>query len=342
MYPTIQKIEQLKLKLKKNECIAIVYTTNDDEYDDDDGAAETETRTLIYKDHNDETIFALDDNQFTVEIDETDFSDIDHIFKTKKNFKAKVQTMGFDKSPTNAKRHIGIELEFISKLNNVEVVMAMVDAGVEKFVTVKDDGSLDESDGFEFTHEITILATEREFPLVVRRICKALRGNSTVNKSCGMHVHLDMRTRNPDVAYKALFEAQPVLFAMCPKSRVEGGFSKPITDYVTFIEDAYTQGSRENRYFGINKASYVKHQTIEIRMHSGTLLAEKIINWVNLLLRIVDKTEPSNLFGGGYLQKDLSVFKKNLKLRGKLSEYIDKRIKEFQEDHLNSDFEIAI
>jgi hypothetical protein len=50
-------------------------------------------------------------------------------------------------------------------------------------------------------------------------------------------------------------------------------------------------GIRDARYFGINAAAHAKHNTIEIRMHSGTVQADKINKWIDLLLLIIAKKE---------------------------------------------------
>lgn len=315
----LAKINGFKKRMKKNQCIVLIY----DEYG---GGDSDEFVNLKYVNHSSDTILCDD----ATEIDSEYFERIRHVMLVKKNFESKIGPVTCDKSPKTAKRHVGIELEFISKLSKPEIVMAMVEAGVEDNVTVKDDGSLDGDDTYQFTHEIAILATEKEFPKVIRAICKALKGNSTVNKSCGMHVHLDMRTRNPDMAYASLFEAQPVLYAMCPRSRREGTYSRPESNFLS-VSKTEMDG---DRYFGINKTAYEAHKTLEIRVHSGTLVADKIINWVKLLLKIVDNGQVYSLRTNQIrMVNSLTTFKKRTKLRGNLAKYVEERINSFKDDH---------
>jgi hypothetical protein len=44
----------------------------------------------------------------------------------------------------------------------------------------------------------------------------------------------------------------------------------------------------EARYHKLNLTAYRRHRTVEFRQHSGTLEANKAINWVLLCLRMVD------------------------------------------------------
>lgn len=321
----MEEISKLKAKQRKNQCIVIIW-------DADGSGSQDDFVTCQYKGQTEDGIEVVDSYGHVNEIDECNFDEIKRVMLVKKDYKRKMGNMEGDKSPDTSMRHVGIELEFVSKLSRPEVAMMMVHAGVENFVTVKEDGSLDDEGDYQFTHEITVLATEREFPRVINRICKALKGNSKVNTSCGMHVHLDMRTRNPDAAYMALFEAQPVLYAMCPKSRRTGTYSKPVSNFSTFTRDAYEYHNNGDRYYGINKGAYMKHATIEVRIHSGTLLADKIINWVNLLIKIVDNPQSFNL-QEAQLCRQLVQFKKRIKVRGKLAKYIDNRIEAFKSDH---------
>jgi hypothetical protein len=45
---------------------------------------------------------------------------------------------------------------------------------------------------------------------------------------------------------------------------------------------------RADKYFGINTHSYPKYKTLEVRMHQGTLDADRLISWLNLLTKIVN------------------------------------------------------
>ena len=68
-------------------------------------------------------------------------------------------------------------------------------------------------------------------------------------------------------------------------------------------------GPAHDRYCGVNLHAYSDHNTIEIRIHSATLDADKVINWVKAHIRFVDgvkdltMAQVAHRFGGDNLQK---------------------------------------
>lgn len=318
------KILQLKKGMTKKQCIIIALDEGGQDDPDD-------VVTLIYDNHGDYGIVL---NTLRGRCKRYDWIDTDFDFEDRVKSIAridikvvrKMHEMEEDRSPKNAQRHVGIELEFISRLSKPELVMALAKAKLENYVTVKEDGSIDSDENYEYAHEVCILATEKNYSSIVKKVCKAVQAYSTVNKSCGMHVHLDMRTRNVDQAYASLFEAQGILYAMCPDSRLEGEYSEMRT-----VFESVTKESKGDRFVGINKTAYITHQTIEIRIHSGTLNMDKINNWINLLIKVVDNKKIYDL-NNVNICRDLKQFKKETKIRGKLSKYIDDRINAFNSD----------
>ena len=112
-----------------------------------------------------------------------------------------------------------------------------------------------------------------------------------INKTCGMHVHIDMRKRDQVKAFSQLVRAQPVLYAMCPPSRKDNRYCKPTRG--AKLARRHINGER---YRGINACALREHNTLEIRIHSGTLSAAKVVNWVDLLVAIVDGKEMKRTF----------------------------------------------
>lgn len=113
---------------------------------------------------------------------------------------------------------------------------------------------------------------------------------------------------------------------MCPPSRVKNGYCIPEKVYESFDES-----TGDERYCGINKTAYDKHETIEVRIHSGSLNAEKINNWIKLLVKIANR--PVADIASAQLLNDYKVIQKKLRLYGKLNKYVSKRIEEFKPDH---------
>ena len=129
-----------------------------------------------------------------------------------------------------------------------------------------------------------------------------------VNKSCGLHVHIDARDlRARQLAYILAVAklCEPVIYKMMPPSRSNTRWAKRIPmsteqilriyDEEDFIDTWYrshgTNPSMEkyndSRYCGVNMHSRVIHGSIEFRHHSGTLNPEKIINWIEICQSIV-------------------------------------------------------
>jgi len=109
-------------------------------------------------------------------------------------------------------------------------------------------------------------------------VCSWLSANgANVNKSCGLHVHLDMRGKTNGqyrTAFRRLVDALPWLLRTVPASRRNGDFCRTNTDYTR---------AGAGRYYAINPTSFAKWQTLEIRLAAGSIDADKIALWVQLV-----------------------------------------------------------
>jgi hypothetical protein len=140
-----------------------------------------------------------------------------------------------------------------------------------------------------------------------------------------MHVHLDMRNRDVNKCFTNLVVAQPILYGVNPKSRSNNKFCQ-----ITEQKEFKPSGNKDDRYHGINAEAYNKYQTLEIRIHAGTLNPVKINNWVKLLLCVVntEKTRKNHFnedktFGNFIRYFDVDI---------ELADYIAKRIETFNKD----------
>ncbi len=287
--------------------------------------------TMIYTGHDDRYVYGVrpNDRQHMT----ADWGQAQHITEFsyfKPDIMTKAQLTAAQKYPSTDERCVGIEMEIVSKQDYNTLSLAIAAAGLENNVCVKQDGSVHGTSAYPHSHELAILVTEKEMARVIKKVCKILHGNTSVNKSCGLHVHLDMRSRNADVAYANLFSAQALLYAMCPKTRLENTFCKPANSYRRFPQAVQTS----DRYLGINASAFNKHKTIEIRIHSGTVNAFKVINWVKLLVQIADK--PDTATDQARVWRNYKEVKGTIGLRGMLEKYVSSRIEEFSEDHENS------
>lgn len=261
--------------------------------------------------------------------------DIDEIsdYKiVKKNFRTKVRQLWRTKKPKTTDNYVGIELEFISKLNVEALEVLFAEADLEEYCQLKEDGSIDESDDYPYAHEVCILVKESQVSRIVNKVCAVLKPHSKVNSSCGMHVHLDMRNRNKTLAFDKLYSAQKLLFSMVPASRLHSSYCDFIQGYD--YEEFNIHPVTENRYVGINTRAYRDHKTIEIRMHSGSLDAEKIINWVTLLRKIVNNTDlVPKVSDRPIMWNSLKDVRHTFKLNSRLTKYLKERINKFKYEH---------
>lgn len=193
---------------------------------------------------------------------------------------------------------------------------ALKNANVRR-VTVKTDGSIRPGE-HAMGVEITVLFNLKNGESDLLKTCEVLRTfGAFVNRSCGLHVHIDQRgktKRQVGVFAKSLGMALPILSTMVPESRRNGN------SYCTLGVSKW----RGSRYYAINKTAYFKFKTVEVRLHSGTCDPQKILNWIQIVKLIGDAgltRRPS--------MQDL-IDKVNMPER--LIEYMERRISEFTAD----------
>ncbi len=240
-------------------------------------------------------------------------------------FKKKIRLdMTKNKKPNTNDNYIGVEIELASSKDREFICDRLAEADLAKYVTVKGDASIKVDERHRHAHEICILVRQHEFESVINTLCNVLNTQCdvTVNKSCGLHVHVDMRNRAVEKAFANLVSLQHYLYAMLPAERRSSRYSYPIKGKQWRVAD--------ERYHGINGQAYQKYKTLEARMHCGTTQAVKINNWVKLLLAICDAPAidiaPTSVEG----------LKAAVGLTTELTQYIESRIAKFADQHKNS------
>lgn len=179
--------------------------------------------------------------------------------------------------PLTSKLHVGVEIECISTLTRLQAVTAL--QGYQKYVSVVDDGSLRVTSNHYYQHEVRVVAPLTEIEQVLQGVCALLgKGERSVtNKSCGTHVHLDCRARDPQAVFNNLRACQKLLYSLIPYERRDNHFIRPLPT------KKFKVALQSNRYYGINTASLRKHKTIEVRLLDGTLDPTLILHWITLL-----------------------------------------------------------
>ena len=127
----------------------------------------------------------------------------------------------------------------------------------------------------------------------VRKVCRALTAaGGKVNKSTGLHVHIDARGFSPRVLATLAFryaKHETVIDSFMPASRRanENNFCQSMIRNANYYRNDIITASDANafarafpRQSKLNFHAYLRHGTVEFRHHSGSLNAEKVSNWI--------------------------------------------------------------
>lgn len=210
------------------------------------------------------------------------------IAKISKDFAIKI--INEPKKPTTKEDNfVGIEIECFGPLSIEEMKGEFIKAGLKKFVNITTDSSIRPGESLH-AMEIRVCIAEKDLAEILPKIFEVIENTEMeANASCGTHVHIDMRNRNPELAYSNFFKAQKLMLATQPKTRRTNTYCKPNVHPELKLEQFKTN----ERYSVINTQAYHKNdmKTIEIRLHSGTVKLQDIKAWINFLVAIASKSD---------------------------------------------------
>lgn len=207
-------------------------------------------------------------------------------------------------------RKFGIEIEALgasmpaisAALNAVGVVCAVEGYNHQRrnHWKVLYDGSLSGYNSFELVSPP--LSGEAGIE-EVRKVCRALATlGVTVNRSCGLHVHVDANDLTTPVLatlVKRYNQHVSIIDSFMPRSRRDENntYCRNNSEFELSRTDSWlNQAPRRfaeqfsERYRKFNLASYLRHGTVEFRQHSGTVNGEKIENWVRFCVGFVEQS----------------------------------------------------
>lgn len=178
---------------------------------------------------------------------------------------------------TDARRWISVEIECVLGKSTDAFCDEILKANAAKWVCVKSDSSIRKNDGDTTgsTCEVVVSAPQGEIEEAIRKVCAALAAcKAYVNKSCGLHIHLDMRNFDRAAAFSNLVAGQRVLRLLVPEYRVKNRYCKPV-------------GRRDwpingDRYKAVNHVAWQRHRTVEVRLFAGCIDATKIVGYIKL------------------------------------------------------------
>jgi hypothetical protein len=141
-------------------------------------------------------------------------------------------------------------------------------------------------------------------------------GGFEVSKACGYHLHVDctgLGVRQRKAVAAAYCMTCDVWASFVPDDRRCNTYCKrhdwSTQDIRDKTWDSLIKSLGHNRYVWCNWLSYSRHNTVEIRIHGGTVDYRKIVNWVIAHTRFVDWAagrtldEICNEFAGKTLQE---------------------------------------
>jgi hypothetical protein len=236
-------------------------------------------------------------------------------------------TLETDKTPTDSKaNYVGIEIEFIYTGNYDALKKLLIANKLHKYVCLKEDGSLRacHNNGSYRTKELTLLCKADESSAILKRLGVVFNDptiDAYANRTCGIHVHLDVRNRNADLVYSNLVHIQNILRGAQPVGRVNNTHCRPNPS------DKLNKENTGSRYWVVNGDSYSKYKSIEIRIHEGSTDCEGIASWVSFLNAIASHTKaiPKNEVK---FAEDLAS-KYDIEIPQAAIDYVDTRIEKF-------------
>jgi hypothetical protein len=232
-------------------------------------------------------------------------------------------------------------------------------------IGVTGDGSISGSNGVEFVTPILAKKAGEEY---IKKLCKLLK-DGAVNQSCGLHVHLtaDDLKRKMQTLWRFYTAFDNVILSFLPSSRRTNRYCQPIsklfstadiqknydtglealwykiptggrsTEFISELERCKSEHKHQSRYCGVNFHTMITEGHLEIRYHSATLSAKKILFWVKLHQAILDTVGESRNIGEAISKAEnmLSVVEKTnflfdtLKLDNEMKAYYKERQEKF-------------
>jgi hypothetical protein len=185
--------------------------------------------------------------------------------------------LGEDKEPPtlDTQRWVSVEIECLIGKPEDELYRHLLPLG--KYICVKSDSSIksDPLDHRSTPKEIVVTAPAKDIDKIIKKVCDAIEEcNGYVNETCGLHIHLDMRYFDRRAAYSNLVAGQKILQMLVPEHRVNNRYCKPVRNRTWPLND--------NRYKAINHTAWNRYRTLEVRIFSGCINADKISNYIRI------------------------------------------------------------
>lgn len=218
------------------------------------------------------------------------------------------------RSYDNPGQMVGIEMEFVVPANYRRPDIFGVHIGYDGSVRGHAEGYFGGGDGRQSDSEARCCVKYGDWRRLYAACDRLKSAGAVANKTCGVHVHLDMRGRpfrEVRGIARRLAAALPFLNTLVPRNRWDSDHARHYCK----------QGcSFRNRYHAINGMAHRRFQTIEVRLFGGSLNAAKIQHWVEILRYIADKKgrfirQPEDFMSDKKAPQHLKVWAERRRLR---------------------------
>jgi len=209
----------------------------------------------------------------------------------------------------------GVEIEvcYHEHYDRYHVRDALVDGGVQAIVSGYEAQPVwkivhDSSCGYEI---VSPVLQGNEGLLQVAKVADILANMGLeANRNCGLHLHIGAGHMSVDQMrdiVKRWINNEEHLDAIQPRSRrssnpycrsAKGYFDMDGLNKAQTVSDL--ANAQEDRYCKINLRSFQRHGTIEFRHHSGTVEADKIVNWIKFIRAFVVLTNEHTIEDKGF------------------------------------------
>lgn len=176
---------------------------------------------------------------------------------------------------------LGIELEFLGRRGSNIVNWGDDDFPVAPWLYYKGDSSITSHASDESTaryQEMTYFLNSKsakDWKLMQETLNTMNQNGARVNRSCGTHVHLDMRHKSSQSASRTASKIRDAINAWAHRTV---SHSRAYNDYCGIHRDSYN-----NKYTAVNTLTLQRHGTIEIRLGMPTLNFDKLKLWCEFL-----------------------------------------------------------
>lgn len=221
--------------------------------------------------------------------------------------------------PSTRARYIGIEIEFYSPYSDLDLPDYL-----RRFCRLGYDNSIETTEGEG--RELRILSKVTDLDNNLSKVQAWLTTvNAKVNNSCGLHVHLDMRSFDFNIAYSNLISRQDQMFRSVCNSRKANRFCRftklnkkqiAMVNAISLLPAAVSVDIDDDDLFDNHKYHAIslnpiitrEYKTIEVRLHEGTVDCSKIYDWCKYLSDIA--------YSNKLTKKSLTYIKKRIAKNG--------------------------